>query len=229
MVKFSLSEFRDLVISMAVIALAFTILFRNEVDGNYLLLISAVLIGIVPGFLFHELAHKFMAIRYGLDAEFKMSMHGLFLALVGSVMGIILAAPGAVYVNLGQSKDQLRDHLIYETKEGKIAIVGPLVNIFLAVLFGALSIVSVIVGHFTTDISYNIYMLNNSFWGYIYFIGFIGFIINSTMAAFNMLPVFILDGAKVYDWNKKVWGLVAAVSFLMGGPVYLWMFGVISI
>lgn len=227
MVNFSSGEIRDLIISMLVISLAFAIFFRNDVDGNYLLLISAVLIGVVPGFLFHELAHKFMAIRYGLDAGFKMYIPGLFIALIGSFMGIIFAAPGAVYINVGQSRDQLRDQLIYDANEGKIAIVGPLVNIFLAVLFVVLSIVSVIVGHFTTDISYNMYLITNSFWGYILYIGSIGFLINSTMAAFNMLPWSILDGSKVYDWNKKVWGLVAAAAFMMGGISYLLMFGII--
>jgi len=216
MMKFSWNEFRDLVISMAVIALAFTILFRNDVNGNYLLLIFAILIGVVPGFLFHELAHKFMAIRYGLDAEFKMYIHGLFLALVGSVMGIILASPGAVYINLGQSKDQLRDQLIYDAKEGKIAIAGPLVNIFLAVLFAPLIIAGLIIPD--VNLSWTLYI-----------IGYIGFIINSTMAAFNMLPGSILDGAKVYDWDKTIWAVVAAVAFIMGGFSYLVMFGVINI
>lgn len=220
MVKFSLVEIRDLVISMLVISLAFAIFFRNDVDGNFLLLISAVLIGVVPGFLFHELAHKFMAIRYGLDAEFKMYIHGLFLALIGSFVGIIIAAPGAVYIKRDQSGDQLRDQLIYDTNEGKIAIVGPLTNIFLAVLFLAVIVVSVITGIITSpDGSFDTFI--NSSWGYVLYIGYMGFMINGTMAAINMLPWSILDGAKVFDWNKKIWGLVAAISFIMAAVIYI--------
>lgn len=214
MVNFSSSEIRDLVISMLVISLAFAIFFRNDYEGNFLLLIPATLIGVVPGFLFHELAHKFMAIKYGFDAEFKMYIPGLFIALVTSFIGIIFAAPGAVHIK--------GDRLITVKEEGKISIVGPLSNIFLAIIFAVL-VVFCIIAAITSSYDYNSFL--NSSWGYVYYIGIIGFLINGTMAAFNMLPWSILDGSKVFDWNKKIWGVVAAFSFIMGAGPYLILLG----
>lgn len=204
MVKFTSGEVRDLFISMAVITLAFAIFFRNDYDGNFLLLIPATLIGVVPGFLFHELAHKFMAIKYGFDAEFKMYMPGLFLALASSFFGVIFAAPGAVHIN--------GERMITDKENGKIAIVGPLINILLAIFFAILSIALLVIG-IIIDPNYDNFI--NSPLGYLGYIGVIGFLINSTMAAFNMLPWGVFDGSKVFDWSKIIWGAVAAIAFVM--------------
>lgn len=199
MVKFASYEVRDLFVSMAVLTLAFSIFFRDSYDGNFLFLVPATLIGVVPGFLFHELAHKFMAIKYGFDAEFKMHIYGLFLALASSFFGVIFAAPGAVYIN--------GDRMISDKENGKIAIVGPLTNITLAVLFVVLIVVILVIGIFTSP--------DNSSLEYLFYIGLIGFTINSTMAAFNMLPWGIFDGSKVFDWSKMIWGVIAAIAFVM--------------
>ena len=43
-----------------------------------------------------------------------------------------------------------------------------------------------------------------------------GFLINVLFAAFNMLPIKFLnlDGGKIWDWNKRIWGITAAVCFI---------------
>lgn len=48
-----------------------------------------------------------------------------------------------------------------------------------------------------------------------------GFLINTWLALFNMIPVGILDGAKVLKWNKNVYGGIVAVGivFLLFGGV----------
>jgi Zn-dependent protease len=213
MVKFTFNEVRDLIISMVVIALAFAILFRKDYDNNFLLLIPATLIGVVPGFLFHEMGHKFMAIRYGFDAEFKMFIPGLFFALASSFFGIIFAAPGAVHIK--------GDKEISDKEGGKIAIVGPLINIILALLFLAVSIVSMFIGMITYIEGNYAFVITVgayefSFWEFLSYIGFVGFFVNGSMAALNMIPWSLLDGSKVFDWNKYVWGIVAIISFLIG-------------
>lgn len=215
MVKFTSGEIRDLFTSMAVITVAFVIFFRGDYGGNFLFLVPAVLIGVVPGFCFHELAHKFMAIKYGFDAEFKMYMPGLFLALVSSFFGVIFAAPGAVHIN--------GNRMISFEENGKIAVVGPLTNLVLAVVFVVSVVMLLIIGiSASTDGSYTSFI--NSPLGYLFYIGLMGFMINSTMAAFNMLPFGIFDGSKVFDWNKTVWCITAVIAFVMAIiPILLMM------
>ncbi len=38
------------------------------------------------------------------------------------------------------------------------------------------------------------------------------FYVSSFIAVFNLIPVAILDGKKVFDWNKAIWGFLLAVS-----------------
>ena len=44
-------------------------------------------------------------------------------------------------------------------------------------------------------------------------IGMIGFQVNAMIAAFNMLPVSVLDGKKVLAWNKVVFIVVIVAAF----------------
>jgi Zn-dependent protease len=41
----------------------------------------------------------------------------------------------------------------------------------------------------------------------------IGFQVNAMIAAFNMLPVSVLDGKKVFAWNKVVFIVVIVAAF----------------
>jgi len=38
--------------------------------------------------------------------------------------------------------------------------------------------------------------------------------LNLWLGAFNMLPIVILDGQKVFSWDKKIWALVAIPLWL---------------
>ena len=38
---------------------------------------------------------------------------------------------------------------------------------------------------------------------------------NSAIAFFNLLPFWILDGAKIMRWDIKIWAIMIAVSLLM--------------
>ncbi len=138
-----------------------------------LLIIALVAVG--PGFVLHEMSHKFTARRYGHWAEFRMWPFGLLLALVTSMLGFIFAAPGATYIS-GQN--------ITESENGRISIAGPLTNVVVALAFVPL------------------FMLSSGFWQYL---GAFGVYINVFLAMFNMLPVMPLDGAKVWAWSKLRW------------------------
>lgn len=189
MVRFTSREVRDIIISMLVITLVFAYLFSGR---NFQVLYSSVIIPVTfiavgMGFVLHELAHKFVAIRYGFWAEYRLWIEGLFLALISAALGFVFAAPGAVYIH-GEyiSKDQ----------NGKISLAGPATNIILGGLFFLL------IYYFSS-----VPILGA--------LGLLGFTVNSFLALFNLIPFSILDGAKIFRWNPLIWIVVTAVAGLM--------------
>jgi len=72
---------------------------------------------------------------------------------------------------------------------GKISIAGPITNIVLS---------SVLLGP--------VFVPNPSL------VFVIGAFFNAYVALFNLLPFGILDGYKIFSWDKKVWGLAFAAS-----------------
>lgn len=116
-------ELRELLKAWVVISLAFTILHTGislKPAALLVFFISAFTVG--TGFLLHELAHKFVAQKYRCWAEFRAFDMMLFLALISSFFGIILAAPGAVMIK----------GMVTKEKHGYIALAGPLTNYILA-------------------------------------------------------------------------------------------------
>lgn len=193
MVHFTSREIRDIIISMLVISVVFAYVFSNSNQINFIYLIPVTLISVGLGFVFHELAHKFVAINYGFYAEYRLWMEGLVLAIISAAIGVVFAAPGAVYI-YGQN--------ISSEENGKISIAGPLTNIGLAVIFFVLS-------SFLT------------FSPILSIICSLGFTINSFLAFFNLLPIFILDGAKVLKWNPAVWVITTGIAFIMMAYPYI--------
>jgi len=187
---FNKSEIKDLVFAGFMISLAFAILFGGGYQAllslNYGLffafIISFFTAGI--GFLLHELAHKIVAQRYGLTAHFKAFYPMLWLALLFSFFGFILAAPGAVFISGFMNRE----------KNGKISIAGPLTNIILAFIF--LLLLSIF-GNGDGLFNYFIYY---------------GLSINALLAAFNMIPVMPFDGAKVISWNKGAYFITLIIA-----------------
>jgi Zn-dependent protease len=48
-----------------------------------------------------------------------------------------------------------------------------------------------------------------------------GAAINAFMALFNLIPFGVLDGLKVFRWNKQVWLVLLALAALLTGLSYL--------
>ena len=136
------------------------------------------------GFLLHELGHKFVAQRYGCFAEFRSFDSMLLLAIAMSFFGFIFAAPGAVMIS-GR---------INETKNGKISAAGPVVNLALAFTFLLLTFLP----------------LSTLFKSLAYY----GFVINSWLALFNMIPFWLFDGYKILKWNKLAYGFIVGIAFI---------------
>ncbi|MBS3174997.1 hypothetical protein J4440_03905 [Candidatus Woesearchaeota archaeon] len=163
-------------------------------------LISAIAVGL--GFLLHELNHKFVAQKYRFKAEFRSFDEMLFLAIVMSFFGFVIAAPGAVMI-----QSNFHD----KTKAGKISVAGPIMNLILASLFFIILIL--LTGSISGAMNLNGQISKNVLdMPLIYAIPIIGFSVNSWLALFNMIPFWIFDGAKIFSWNKTVWGLVTLIS-----------------
>ncbi len=188
MVKFTAREIRDIIISLLVISLAFDYILTGR-DLNATISNFGYMVVVVGfGFVLHELAHKFAAIRYGYWAEYKMWAQGLILALITSYFGFVFAAPGAVYIH---------GYNIKPSENGKISLAGPVTNIILALLFlMAMPIAS----------QYGLLS-----------IAILGATINSFLAVFNLIPLVVLDGAKVFKWNPLIWIATMALALILLG------------
>jgi len=120
--RFSSFEIREIVKAWIGVSLVFAIAMTG-LKGLIVALPLALLTGGI-GFLLHELAHKYVAQKYHCWAEFRANNQALLIGLVLSFFGLILLAPGGVFIH-GATKNQ----------HGKIALAGPAMNIILAVLF----------------------------------------------------------------------------------------------
>ncbi|MBU2561505.1 MAG: hypothetical protein KKD17_04350 [Nanoarchaeota archaeon] len=137
-IQTSQKELLDLTKAWIILGLAFAIVMNGfKLDLAFLVAFIISLLTIGVGFLFHELAHKFMAQRYGCFAEFRSFDKMLILALIFSFFGFIFAAPGAVMIR-GQ---------LTRRQNGTISAAGPGMNILVSLLFLPLAFSGVGVWH----------------------------------------------------------------------------------
>jgi len=155
--------------------------------------ISLLTVGVA--FVLHEMAHKFTAIKFGFWAEFRKDSNMLLLmGALAVLVGMIFAVPGAtvIYDTTGRG--------ISREENGKISVAGPIINLMLCFLFAIILLIS---GGLAAVSTGNI----------IAKLGLAGIQINAIIAAFNMLPISILDGRKVWGWNKAVFVVVIIAAF----------------
>ncbi len=196
--RISRREEFDLFIAWIAISLAFAIIFLREIGradpviALIFLALSLFTVGI--GFILHEMAHKFTAIKYGFWAEFRKDNIMLVVAVaLAALVGVVFAAPGAtiIYDTTGRG--------ISREQNGKISAAGPVVNLLLCIPFAGLLIYS----GGGQSLNGNIITM----------MGMIGFQVNAMIAAFNMLPVSVLDGKKVLAWNMGVFLVLIITAF----------------
>ncbi len=185
------TEVKDLLISWAVLSAAFSILIFRSMSQTIepfsmaiVASISVSFLAVSTGFVFHELAHRQIARRYGAHAEFRKWKFGLLMALIMPFFGFIFAAPGAVYI--------YGPHLTLR-QNGKISIAGPLTNVL-----GAISLFLLFLGLLALGIINELLALV-----LIYVIQ-----INLWFALFNLIPFPPLDGQKVISWNPIAWAIL---------------------
>ncbi len=183
-------ELKDIIISALALAVAFSIAMSGGLAGIPALGFGAVrdsLIAVSAGFILHELAHRFLARKFGCYAEYRMWRQGLVMALLFSLFGFVFAAPGAVLIH-PRSDIWGRRSSITVRNSGLISLAGPVTNVLLAAVF------------FVLSLSYEPYKE----------LLLMGTSVNIWLALFNMIPFPPLDGSKVFFWSRQYW----LISFL---------------
>ena len=182
----------DLLIGTLLIFLAITgitnlyHLFTGDIAAARWAVIDFLIIA--PGFILHELAHKYMAESKKYFARYVLHEKGILLTLLTVALGIGFIVPGFVAILGSPNKKE----------NGEISVVGPLTNILFAIM-----------GFIPAYIAVNWFSTTNLVLVYVlYRIVFI----NAFIALFNLLPVWNLDGKKIFQWNYGYWGFMTAIS-----------------
>ena len=195
-------ELRDLTIAILALSLIFSmsdiklVLLTGGPAWLAGLFFLISMAAVVLCFFTHEMGHKIMARRYGCWAEFRRSDFGLAFGVLLSFIGVYFAAPGAVY------------HRGYLTvgQTGRISASGPATNALIGFIFLPLG---VLLGDVPVLGYLAVYVV----------------IVSGILGIFNMLPVFIFDGRKVWDWSPAVYiGLLSALIALLALAEYSFHF-----
>ena len=176
-IHFSKTEIKHLLIATFLVSLVGMSL------NNYRYISIEFLVIFIIAFLFHELAHKFLANFYGSWAEFRTEIYGLIITAISAIPFIPFKfiAPGAVVVGISE-----------KSKLGKVALIGPITNLVMGFVF----------------------LLFSYIYPYSIYFG-IGASFNAWIAMFNLLPFGVLDGQKIFDWNKVVWSFTMAITMML--------------
>ena len=191
------SEVTDLIISWLVLSIAFGAgyIFRGDLTG-----FTMSLIAVATGFVFHELAHRYVAVKHGMVARYKAWYLGLVTALIVALLTakifgnpFVIAAPGAVVIMHYGMYD-----LSYLRYEYRIAAAGPLANIAVAL--------ATLVASYLISLPWS------------YYVRFIGSV-NAWLAFFNLIPLPPLDGSKVFRASISTW----LVMFILAIALFIIM------
>lgn len=175
---FTKEEIRDLAVSTLAIALIFAYP-RFELFFFYL-------IAVVLAFVFHELAHKLVAIKFHCAAFYQMWPLGLMIGFLFTLLGLKILAPGAVIIRPYRfGRWGFRTGRLTVPENGIISLAGPAVNLAIALIFYPFPALG-----FLSDI-------------------------NAWLGFFNLLPIPPLDGSKVIAWKPWLWFMFIIMALIL--------------
>ena len=130
---FTAQEVLEIIVATIVLTVAFALVQTGGVFGavnflaDFIAALPISLFATATAFTAHELAHKFMAQRHGLPAEFVINPSGIVIALAtAAIIGFLFALPGAVVFSGAGADDKI---------VGKVGAAGPVTNIVMGLIF----------------------------------------------------------------------------------------------
>jgi len=184
---FSFTEVRHLTISALLVSGVGLSMLGTSLLSVQPEIAAVLVLAFTCAFLLHEIAHKIVAQRYGLWAEFRLTLLGVLITLLSIVSPFFkIISPGAVMIAGTASKETV----------GKTAIAGPLTNIIFCV--GSFALTFLLPSPF-----FQVALFTAAF--------------NAFIAVLNLIPIGILDGWKVFEWSKILWALafVSSVALII--------------
>lgn len=185
--KYSKIEIQHLLISWLAISLAFAIA-RGGFSNFDKFLVAIIFSAITVGLGF--IAHE-------LSHKYLAQKYGAFAEFRANFpmlgFAILLSITGIVFAAPGAVIILGR---ISKDNYGRVSAAGPISNFILAIIFGILALATA--GTLKEISSY-------------------GFLINSWLGAFNLLPFGMFDGHKILNWNKTVYGILVGIGFILIG------------
>ncbi len=207
-------EWGEIAISILCITLSLTLATAGIAvkPGQFAFLMMVFAITVGSGFLLHELAHKYFAIRYGAYARYQTWTTGLMLmlgiAIIPQVFGIrlpLFLAPGAVMIYAARG--------ITPKQSGIISAAGPVTNILLALAF-LLSGIALF-----GAVTFSALSADSQLAGVLGTVVIMGIQVNFFLAMFNLLPIPPLDGFKIFTWDWRIWIVLFGAAFLGSGLI----------
>ena len=190
-IYFSHKELKHIIVSaILVIGIGVSIGIYGNYFGGFSFLwtldmMTVFAVIMTASFLVHEIAHKIVAQKKGLWAEFRLTTWGALLTFVSIFLPFRLISPGAMMIAGSPSGNDIV----------KISLAGPVTNIILS---------STLLG-FALSLYPSTYSMMLFFAAYI----------DAFMAVFNLIPFGILDGYKIFSFNKKLWALAFIPSVVL--------------
>lgn len=192
---FSSTEIKHLVVSaILVTGVGLSIMFSSRVI-NPLSLTPAVLATASFMFIGVFLFHE---IAHKLVAQHFGLWAEFRLILFGAILTLISIIPFSFFKIIAPGAVMVAGAASRDVM-GKTAVAGPLTNI-------ALSVISLPIAYF----------LNNpiAYWSVAF---------NAWIALLNVLPIAMLDGLKIYKWNKIVWAFVFTLSLALTIATFIYI------
>ncbi|HEX9862819.1 MAG TPA: AN1-type zinc finger domain-containing protein [Candidatus Bathyarchaeia archaeon] len=192
-VYFSPKEIKHLAVAASLIVLlgVFSWLYATIFAETLFVPVVDLIVIFSLSFFIHEFAHKITAQREGLWAEFRLTLWGTVITLITAISPLFKIFAPGAVMISGP---------LAPKSVLKVSVAGPCTNIVLSAVFLGLA--------FVPPNPFAVSCLFGSFW-------------NAFMAVFNLIPVGLFDGFKIFSVSKKVWALVFASSVLLLVTAYV--------